>query len=120
MASRITRKPTARPVDKGLRVRSLPGAVFYGVPRRYTHVTDRFGATHEVDATSITAIDREDLLYAARLQEIRREYENDDCQAMLWHDLSQMGFSSREISAFVANPAAITNCGYGMPTISLR
>jgi len=129
MASRITRKPTAlpvkknstaRPVDKGLRVRELPGAVFFGVPRRHFHVTDRFGATHEVDATSITSIDAESLDYAVRLQEIRREYENDDCQAMLWHDLLQMGFSSREISAFVANPAAITNCGYGMPTISLR
>jgi hypothetical protein len=38
---------------------------------------------------------------------------------MLWHDLSQMGFDSREIRRFVANPAAITNCGYGMP-IPLR
>jgi hypothetical protein len=34
---------------------------------------------------------------------------------MLWHDLSQMGFDSKEIRQFVANPAAITNCGYGMP-----
>jgi hypothetical protein len=38
---------------------------------------------------------------------------------MLWHELSQMGFDSREIRHFVANPAAITNCGYGMP-IALR
>ena len=108
----VKKKSSARPIDTGRRVRELPGAVFFGVPRRYIHVTDRTGATHEVDATSITSIDRESLLYAARLQEIRREYESDDCQAALWHDLSQMGFGSREISAFVANPAAITNCGY--------
>jgi hypothetical protein len=44
---------------------------------------------------------------------------NDDCQEMLWHDLSQMGFESNEIRQFVTNPPAITNCGYGMP-ISLR
>jgi phosphopantetheine adenylyltransferase len=114
MAKR-TRKSTALSADEksiAVYVSELPGAAFYGVRRSYIHVTDRFGATHEVDATSITAIDPETLAYAARLQEIRREYENDDCQAMLWHDLSQMGFSSREISAFVANPAAITNCGY--------
>ena len=112
MAKR-TRKSTALPVmQDAVYVRELPGAAFFGVPRSYTRVTDRYGVTHEVDATSITAIDREALLYAARLQEIRREYETDDCQEMLWHDLSQMGFDSREISAFVANPAAITSCGY--------
>jgi hypothetical protein len=32
---------------------------------------------------------------------------------------SQMGFDSKEICRFVANPAAITNCGYGDP-IPLR
>jgi hypothetical protein len=112
MAKR-TRKSTALPVmQDAVYVRELPGAAFFGVPRSYTRVTDRYGVTHEVDATSITAIDRESLLYAARLQRIRREYETDDCQEMLWHDLSQMGFDSREISAFVANPAAITSCGY--------
>jgi hypothetical protein len=115
MASRTARKSTALPSTTAVYVSELPGAAFFGVPRSYIHVTDRFGATHEVDATSITAIDRESLLYAARLQEIRREYENDDCQEMLWHDLSQMGFDSMEIHRFVANPAAITNCGYGIP-----
>ena len=73
-------------------VRELPGAVFFG------------------DAMDADAFD-----YAARLQRIRASYENDDCQEMLWHDLSQMGFDSREIRQFVAHPAAITNCGYGMP-----
>jgi hypothetical protein len=72
-------------------VRELPGAVFYG------ELTDA------------------DIEFAAGLQRIRREYENDDCQEMLWHDLSQMGFSTKEIREFVVNPAAITNCGYGMP-----
>jgi hypothetical protein len=78
-------------------IRELPGAVFYG-----DAIND--------DAT---------VEYATRLQQIRREYENDDCQAALWHDLSQMGFGPREIREFVANPAAITNCGYGMP-VALR
>ncbi len=101
MASRTDRKSAALHVKQNTTacsVRELPGAVFFG------------------DAIS----DDEIIQYATRLQGIRRDYENDDCQAMLWHDLSQMGFTSREISAFVANPAAITNCGYGMPTISLR
>jgi hypothetical protein len=100
MANR-TRKSTALPVKKNSiavisYIRELPGAVFYG------DIAD------------------EDIEYATRLQQIRREYESDDCQAMLWHDLLQMGFPPREIPQFVANPAAITNCAYGMPTISLR
>jgi len=73
-------------------VRELPGAVFFG------------------DAIN----DDESIEHAARLQRIRASYEHDDCQEMLWHDLSQMGFDSKEIRQFVANPAAITNCGYGM------
>ena len=120
--ARHTRKSTALSVKRdaaAVYVRELPGAVFFGVPRRYIHVTDETGATDEVDATPITSIDRESLLYAARLQCIRSEYENDDCQEMLWHDLSQMGFDPTEIRQFVVNPAAITNCGYGMP-IPLR
>jgi hypothetical protein len=95
MASR-TRKSTALPAKKTAvisYVRELPGAVFFG-----------------------DAMDAESIDYAARLQRIRSEYENDDCQEMLWHDLSQMGFDSKEICRFVANPAAITNCGYGIPT----
>jgi hypothetical protein len=71
-------------------VRDLPGAVYFG----------------EVDAESLD--------YAARLQRIRASYENDDCQEMLWHDCQQMGFDSSEIRKFVANPAAITNCGYAL------
>jgi hypothetical protein len=99
--SRTARKSTAIPVKQNATaalaivsyVRELPGAVFFG------------------DAID----DAESIDYAVRLQRIRREYENDDCQAMLWHDLSEMGFDSREIRQFVANPAAITNCGYGTP-----
>lgn len=69
MASRTARKSAALPVKQTATVaisyvRELPGAVFFGVPRRHFHVTDRTGATHEVDATSITSIDREPLLYA--------------------------------------------------------
>lgn len=78
-------------------VQELPGAVFFG-----------------------DAMDAESVAYAARLQQIRSEYEADDCQEMLWHEMSQMGFDSGEIQRFVANPAAITNCGYGMPVVPLR
>jgi hypothetical protein len=62
----------------------------------------------------------EDLDFASRLQAIRHEYESTDDQCTLWDELSQMGFGSREISAYVANPAAITKCGYGLPCSSLR
>jgi hypothetical protein len=100
--TRRARKAAALPVKQNSTavvsyIHELPGAVFFG-----------------------DAINDDDFIeYATRLQQIRREYENDDCQAALWHDLSQMGFGSREISQFVANPAAITNCGYGYP-IPLR
>jgi hypothetical protein len=97
MASR-TRKSTALPGTTAVvsYIRELPGAVFFG------------------------DLAQEDIEYATRLQRIRHEYEDDDCQATLWHELLQMGFDSREIQHLVTNPAAITNCGYGMPTISLR
>jgi hypothetical protein len=94
MASRTARKSTS-PSNKTVTVsyiRELPGAVFFG-----------------------NAVPREAIDYAARLQHIRTEYENDDCQEMLWHDLSQMGFDPSEIRGFVVTPAAITNCGYGIP-----
>src|ERR1700722_12952284 len=74
-------------------VRELPGAVFFG---------DAINDDEAVD-------------YAVRLQRVRASYEHDDCQEMLWHDLSQMGFDPSEIRQFFVNPAAITNCGYGMP-----
>jgi hypothetical protein len=98
MASRTDRRPTTLPVKRNATavvsyIREMPGAVFFG------------------DAIN----DDEAIEYAARLQRIRSEYENDDCQEILWRDLSQMGFDSKEIRQFVANPAAITNCGYGMP-----
>ncbi|SIO53856.1 hypothetical protein SAMN05443247_07630 [Bradyrhizobium erythrophlei] len=102
MTSRTARKSPALPIKESAAalsinyVRELPGAVFFG------------------------PVDPESLTYAARLQQIRSEYENDDCQEMLWADLSAMGFDSSEIRRFVANPAAITNCGYGMPTVALR
>ena len=78
MASR-TRKSPALPVKQNATavisyIRELPGAVFFG------------------DAIE----DDEAIEYATRLQQIRSEYENDDCQEMLWHDLSQMGFDPRE------------------------
>jgi hypothetical protein len=99
MASRTARK-SALPVKESAAVisyvRELPGAVFFG-----------------------DAMDAESIDYAARLQRIRDEYEHDDCQEMLWHDLSRMGFDPSEIRRFVATPAAITSCGYGMP-IPLR
>jgi hypothetical protein len=98
MANRTARKSSTLPVKRDATavisyIQDLPGAVFFG------------------DAIN----DDESIEYADRLQRIRREYENDDCQEMLWHDMSQMGFSSKEIREFVVNPAAITNCGYGMP-----
>jgi hypothetical protein len=99
MTSRITRKPTL-PVKKAAAkisyVRELPGAVFFG------------------------DVQSDDIEYAARLQRIRSEYESDDGEEMLWHELSQMGFEPADIRGFVANPTAITSCGYGMPTIPLR
>jgi hypothetical protein len=81
MASRTDRRPTTLPVKRNATavvsyIREMPGAVFFG------------------DAIN----DDEAIEYAIRLQQIRREYENDDCQVALWHDLSQMGFGSREIS----------------------
>jgi hypothetical protein len=122
MTNRTARKSTALPVmQDAVYVRELPGAAFFGVPRSYTRVTDRYGVTHEVDATSITAIDRESLLYAARMQRIRREYETDGDEDLLWLDCQAMGFESREISQFVANPAKITSCGYyGAGALSQR
>jgi hypothetical protein len=94
MASR-TRKSPALPVKQNATavisyIHALPGAGFFG------------------DAIE----DDEAIEYATRLQQIRSDYENDDCPDMLWHDLSQMGFDATEIREFIANPAAITNCGY--------
>ena len=97
--ARRTRKSTALPVKQNATavissyIRELPGAVFFG------------------DAIN----DDEAIEYATRLQQIRSEYENDGYQEMLWLDLSQMGFDATEIREFIANPAAITNCGYRMP-----
>jgi hypothetical protein len=94
MASRTARKSPALPGSTAVisYVRELPGAVFFG-----------------------DAMDAESIDYAVRLKRIRASYEHDDCQEMLWHDLTQMGFDSKEIREFVTHPAAITNCGYGMP-----
>jgi hypothetical protein len=105
-----TRKSAALPVKKPTAhlVKGLPGAVFFGAPFR----SERW-------QYSITSRHEESIDYAIRLQRIRSEYESDDCQEMLWHDLSQMGFDSKEIRRFVTNPAAITDCGYGNP-IPLR
>jgi hypothetical protein len=98
--SRITRKPLKRnAVAVANYVHTLPGAVFFSA----------------VEHTSVTQVDREALTYAARLQQVRASYERDDCQEMLWHDLSAMGFDSCEIREFVTNPSAITSCGYGHP-----
>jgi hypothetical protein len=77
-------------------VGELPGAAF-------------FSAT---EALSVTEIDEGALYYAARLQEIRRDYEKDNDEVWLRHDLERMGFDSMEIRECVANPAQITNCFY--------
>jgi hypothetical protein len=76
--------------------------------------------TYNAGAVFFGDMDAESLAYAARLQQIRTANEFDDCQEMLRADLTQMGFDSSEIRRFVASPAAITNCGYGMPTVALR
>jgi hypothetical protein len=65
-------------------VRELPGAVFFG------------------DAMDADAFD-----YAARLQRIRASYENDDCQEMLGHDLSQLGFGPRRTTNYKFPPWVI-------------
>ena len=96
MAKRIARKSTVPAVAVVTVFSRLPGAVFFDDP-----------------------VAAADLDFAASLQRIRSAYENDDCQEMLWHECQQLGFDSSEISRFVANPAAITNCGYGVP-IPLR
>jgi hypothetical protein len=88
MASRTARKSATLPTATIAFVRELPGATFFG------------------DGMN------EHLAYAVALQRIRARYEIDAIQETLWADLSEMGFDSREISQFVANPAAITNCGY--------
>jgi len=95
MARRTAHKSATLPDSTAVisYVQELPGAVFFG------------------DAIN----DDESIDYAVRLQRIRASYEHDDCQEMLWHDLSQLGFDPGEIRHFVAHPAAITNCGYGMP-----
>jgi hypothetical protein len=59
-----------RPIDKGVRVRELPGAAFYGVLRSHHNVTcQQCGATRKWDMTSITDINRDDLDEAIRLKE---------------------------------------------------
>jgi hypothetical protein len=103
MASRKSPALPAKMIYIGARVCELPGAVFLGATEK----------------DSVTSLDREALTYASRLQEIRASYEKDDGQEMLWHDCQHMGFSSKEISRFIAHPAAITRCGYGYP-IPLR
>jgi hypothetical protein len=83
--------PWLRPAKIVTVFKELPGAVFYG----------------EI------LVDHIDL--AISLQAIRDDYEQTDDQATLWHDLSQLGRGYAEISAAIANPATITNCGYGLP-----
>jgi len=73
------------------RIAELPGALFLG------------------------AIDLEDVALAVRLQRIRREYETDACEEMLWADLSELGVPSAEICRFAGNPTAITSCAYFGP-----
>jgi hypothetical protein len=102
MASR-TRKSPALPVKQSTTavvscILELPGAVF-------------FGDAIEDDGA---------IKYATRLQQIRCDYENDGYEDMLWLDCQEMGFDSTEIRQFVTDPAAITSCGYGYPTVPLR
>jgi hypothetical protein len=54
----------------------------------------------------------ENVEFAARLQEIRADYEEDGFEELLWLDCQEMGFESSEIRKFETNPAAITSCLY--------
>jgi len=42
----------------------------------------------------------------------RTEYESDDCQATLWHELTRMNCDYDEIAAAILNPATLTSCVY--------
>jgi hypothetical protein len=53
-----------------------------------------------------------DVDHALGMQKIRACYENGGDQELLWLDCQEMGFESREIRRFAANPALITSCGY--------
>jgi hypothetical protein len=66
----------------------LPGAVFLGV------------------------VSNADVETARRMQAIRQDYEQTDCQATLWLELTQMGFGHDDIAAAVLNPRTITGCVY--------
>jgi hypothetical protein len=105
MAKRITRKP-ARPAAN--RIDRLPGAVFFGTLYRAERRQFSFTNQHF-----------ENVEYAERLQRIREDYEHDECEEALWADCQGMGFDSADIRWFLANPGAITNCGY-FPAIPLR
>jgi hypothetical protein len=101
MASR-TRKSLTLPVKQNATavisyIRELPGAVFFG------------------------DIAPADVYHALGMQKIRASFENDGDEDLLWLDCQAMGFESREISQFVANPAKITSCGYyGAGALSQR
>jgi hypothetical protein len=41
-------------------------------------------------------------------------------QEILWQELSHMGYGRDNVREFVANPAAITQCGYGWPNLAIR
>jgi uncharacterized protein YggL (DUF469 family) len=43
------------------------------------------------------------------------EFEADGCEPALWETLLGLGWSYKEISAVVANPAAPPRAGYGWP-----
>jgi hypothetical protein len=78
-------------------IRELPGAVFLG---------------------DIAAADVDQAL---GMQKIRTCFENDGDEELLWLDCQEMGFESREIRRFAANPALITSCGYyGAGALSQR
>jgi hypothetical protein len=99
MARRITksakaRRSTARWGLRNIKVFSeLPGAVFVGRGRPSD----------------------DDLEHARYMQAVRSDYEQTDCQATLWHALTQIGLGYDEIELAVVYPASLTNCIYGVP-----
>jgi hypothetical protein len=66
-------------------------------------------------AVFIGDVNDDDLRYAKLLQAARQAYESSDCQAALWHALTEIGLGYDEIERAVLNPATLTACVYGVP-----
>jgi hypothetical protein len=66
-------------------------------------------------AVFVRRVDEDDLRHAKLMQGIRQAYESSDCQATLWHALTEMGWGCDEIRQAVLNPATLTRCCYNYP-----